>query len=170
MKFFVFLIFVTLSSSAFAGEIVNLKADLTITRCVYNSDSAECTMPFSSGEPIQVELTTSDDSTIPSGDHKFKLSQDGYEIEGTVSIMKITVGNVSKYLIQTYASSIKGDDLNTFRLSYMGSASLDNMSELNEISWSGESIRDGNISLTPNIIVGAANSDLSFISSIKSAK
>jgi hypothetical protein len=167
----IFILFVTIiSANVFAGEIVKLKADMTLVRCEYSNNSATCSTPISYGQPIQIDLTTSPGSNTPSGDFKFKTTQDEFEFEGTVSVTKFSVGNHSRYLIQTYVASIKGVDFDTLNFDFLGSVSVNNVSELNDISWSGQTIRESNITLTPKIIVGTADADLSFISSVKSAK
>jgi hypothetical protein len=161
--------FALLSGSAFAGELIQMRGDLVFQRCEKHSDnSMSCSIPLTNGQPIDITLSTSDGSTIPGGEYKFKSESDGYSFEGTINVSKFTSGQYVRYLIQTWVASIKGNDLNTFNLDYLGSASVSDIGKLNEISFDGaKSIAIGDVTLSPKMIVGPKDGDLSFLSQVQ---
>jgi len=146
------------------SEVVRLRAEMLVIRCEQMPDKIQCKTPISPGRPIQIVLKPTKDKKVFRGDHKFRTDLDGYEIEGTVSVVKVVVEPVSAvlvvvepsvtYSVRAYVSSIRGDDRSTYVLKYLGDVSVSDLSQLNEISWYGQEIRDGKIFLLPHIVVG----------------
>ena len=145
---------------SFASETVHFMAGMSFIKCVKSNKGVNCTSPAAIARPIQLSLTTGPNDTVPSGQYNFTDEIDGYSIQGSIYVMKLS-NQPADYFIQPNIAAIKGNDVNTFTVQTLGAISVGDFSKLNDILFNGQWITNGNISFQPIIEIGATGSNLS---------
>lgn len=143
-----------LTTAAFADERVEIRGGLVLIRCEKSSETTiECTAPVSAAEPIAMDLT-GDQPDFLRGSHTFKLENEGYVFEGTIEVNKVEFDNQHRYLVSGMIVTTPVDQPENRQYQYMGTAVVKNVSELNEIYFSGKSMNKGDVSIQPMLMIG----------------
>ena len=167
MRTAVLILFLTIwSLNALADELVNLRAVMILKRCDYSNPPGDCAYEVALPQPIQILLKTREFDQSELGEFKIQKAQDGYDIEGIIHIMKFIDSHGTHYSIRTEIASTKGSDMSTRNLDQLGYVFVSDMNKLNQVAWLRKEIKNGDISLTYQIVIASSNDDES-ISSLK---
>lgn len=148
MKIFLILLTLLFSATAFADEIINLKADMIILKC-----DESCVTPVQEGKPIQIALRAPHEgSLVIQGEYNIEKSIDDINFLGTLAIVKFKDNNLTKYFIQSNLFSLKGNDSSKQSLGNI--VVLNTIDNLNSITWKGH-IKDDDSTYVVSIIVGS---------------
>jgi hypothetical protein len=155
MKTFIGLILTVLvplaSTLAQADEVVKLRANLSVERCETTMLATNCTATLGTRGPVfAIALLPAGGITPPSGSHTITVIQDGHQFDGTITVTKIMSNNAPSYFVQTSISVDNG-------ASTIGSTSVPLMKKINPTTWNGEVIRDGGLTLSPMLAIGAVH-------------
>lgn len=146
----ILLIFLSLffSTTLLADEVINLKADMVIFKC-----EKSCLTPLQEGKPIQIILRApSEGSTKLLGNYEIEKSIDDIHFSGTLQILKFNANDQTKYFIQSFLYSRKGNDYSNKSL---GNSVVPNtINNLNNITWK-ETIKSDDVTYIVSFIVGS---------------
>lgn len=131
MKIIVILVVSFFSTLAFANELVELNAGLFVYECSQGS----CITPVRKGQPISVELTNaSPTSEVLIGNFEMKQVVNGFNYSTLIQVVKIPSGPSQGYLVQVFLSTCENETVNCSS-GQLGSVLVENLSQLNMVSW-----------------------------------
>lgn len=147
MKNFFILIVLFFSTTLFANEVVNLKADLNLYKC----EDGLCLAEIVDGLPIQVELVKREGSSYAVGEYQIEKTIDEYNVFGTILIYALPDKNRTKYFIQSFLLIANENSSMTTQL---GSVVVyDDIKKLNQIFWKKEF---GDNEYVASLVVGSS--------------
>lgn len=150
--------------ASFAGDTIQLKAELVIVRCeLIRGDLQSCTLPPQIGKPLQINLS-SPEGSWPGGYgwSDFKVESDGYEFEGAILTHRIKqrIGRpVYKFSFSTCTKRI--GETTVLNRTHIGSQVVKDLAKMNEVAFVGAAVTEGKITLIPKLILGSEGADFS---------